>query len=150
MIREERDPAFWERVASHPACAAALMGIEPRHFAAEAVAELHIPLASENGGFIFVPRDAFGRVAELHTVFTPEGWGREAALAGKQALQIVFELFDLVITYERVGDWRTRPPRSFGFKPCGDAFEMSEATWRTWQLSRDSWRGSPAHARVMN
>lgn len=148
MIREERDPAFWERIASHPACAPALHGVEPEHFATEAVQHPMLPLASEHGGFVFVPRDAFGRTVELHTLYTPEGWGREAAAAGKAALQRVFETYDLVITYERDGDWRTRPPRSFGFRPCGSAFEMNGNTWRLWALSADGWRASPSCQRM--
>lgn len=150
MIRIERDPAFWERVASHPAVAPSLMGIEPQHFAVEAVGELLLPLASEHGGFVFVPRDAMGRVVELHTLYTPEGWGREAAMAGKAALAVVFDRYDLVLTYERIGDWRTRPPRSFGFRPCGEAFEMYDTQWRTWQLSREGWRVSPVFSRSVN
>lgn len=149
MIREERNAAFWERIASHPACAVSLMGIEPQHFAAEAVVEPLLPLASEHGGFVFVPRDAYSRVVELHTLYTPEGWGREAALAGKLALQVVFERFDLVITFERTDDWRTRPPKSFGFRPCGEPFEFGGVQWRTWSVSREAWRLSPAYQRVV-
>lgn len=126
------------------------MGIEPAHFAREAVGDLLLPLAAEHGGFIFAPRDALGRVVELHTLFTPEGWGREAAMAGKQALAMVFDRYDLVVTYERVGDWRTRPPRSFGFKPCGGDFDMNDTTWRLWQLSREMWRASPACERGLH
>lgn len=150
MIREERDPAFWERVASHPSVRPSLMGIEPKYFAAEAVGDLHLPLASQNGGFIFVPRDAFGRIAELHTLYLPDGWGREVAVAGKEALAIVFDRFDLVVTYERADDWRTRPPKSFGFRPCGSPFDMNGLLWRTWSLSHDGWRASPAYARGVN
>jgi len=150
MIREERNPAFWERIASHPACKASLMGIDPKHFAKEAVGEHLLPLASEHGGFVFVPRDAYSRVVELHTLYTPEGWGREAAAAGKQALLVVFDRYDLVITYQRVDDWRTRPPKSFGFRACGEAFEKDGILWRTWSLSKEQWTQSPAYERVVN
>lgn len=145
MIREERDPAFWERIASHPVCAEALMGVEPRFFAEAAVAEPLLPLASEHGGLVFVPRDGFGRVLELHSLYTPEGWGREVLFASKAAFRLVFERADLVLTYERVGNWRTRPPRSFGFRPVGDEFVRDGVSWRLWQLSRDGWVSAPAN-----
>jgi len=146
MIREERDPAFWERIARHPACAESLAGVDPREFAEMAVTHM-LPLAATHGGFLFVPCAGWARVVELHTLFTPEGWGREAARAGKEALGVVFDRYDLVVTYEQVGAWRTQPPRSFGFKVCGEEFEMHGHKWRTWEVSKEQWRASASYQR---
>lgn len=147
MTLTPRTAAFWRDVAAHPAVARTLLGADPEDVALIATTPPAIALAAEHGGFILQPRDAFGRVLELHTMFTPEGWGREAASAAKEMFTTVFADADMVVTYENVNDWRARPPLSFGFRPCGGEFERMGETWRTWSLSADAWRTSPAFIR---
>ena len=144
MIAENRDPTFWTRIASHPACAGALHG-----FAAEGVGQLAqgesaVPLASENGGFLFLALDALKTTYELHTLFTPEGWGREVNRSAKEALQA----FDwrAILTFE-TADRQTQPPRSFGFVSLGPkSSPIGDLT--VWLLTRPAWEASKAFARL--
>jgi hypothetical protein len=108
-----------------------------------------MPLASEHGGFMFVRQDAFGFVCELHTLFTPEGWGREVSAAAKQAFNAVFLLnYQAVITLEVRANPRSQPPRSYGFAQAGD-WRMSPAgEVRLWVLTRAAWEASPANRRA--
>lgn len=151
MIREERDPAFWIEVATHPEVEPHITFGGSIDRLPEVITQPHVtPLASANGGFLFVRIDAIGRVHELHTVYRPEGWGREVLIAAKAAFQRMFESgAQLITTYEVFGWWRSRPPLSFGFKPCGDfapAPDMPDL--RTWILTRDAWCASAAHRRM--
>lgn len=148
MIREERDPGFWQKVAEHP--------LVVRHvFLGSSVLDLSeiiahptvTPLAAEHGGFLFVRLDGMGRVFELHTLFTPEGWGREVLTAAKQAFAQIFDAgAQLVTTYEIEGWWRSRPPKSFGFTRAGgfQPIPQIEASVSTWVLTSDGWAASPA------
>lgn len=140
-----RDPAFWLAVSDHPVVAE-LMG---RTFS---VAEMQsvvgrpnvVPLASANGGFIFFGLDSSQRVYELHTLFRPEGWGREVHAAAKQAFNRMFAgPCEIIVTNQMAENPHSQPPRSFGFRapsgfapsPFGDA--------KTWLLTRDAWVASP-------
>lgn len=143
MIREERDPAFWVKVASHPQVRETLLGMDPEAVGPMAVAERTLPLAAEHGGFLFFTLDGFGRAVELHTLFTPEGWGREVHRASKAAFNRVFETAQVVVTYEVENSWRSRPPRSFGFKAAGDFGPTPIGSLRTWILTKNAWRASP-------
>ncbi len=104
-----------------------------------------LPLASEHGGFLFSRTDATGFIAELHTLFMPEGWGREALSAGVQSLGVVWALgFQLVGTFEAEANLRSRPPRTFGFRQCGDWRATPIGALRLWTLSLSDWTNSPA------
>ena len=144
MIIEDRDPAFWVRVASHPALAHTLGGYEPELIAL--LPERAIALRAEHGGFIFLPADSFGRAYELHTLFTPEGWGREAFEAARQAFDLIFARADLVITHE-TDHPQSRPPRTFRFVRIGDRQETAHGPVRLWMLTREAWMSSPARSR---
>lgn len=143
-LRVERDPQFWLEVASHPAVAG-LMGVSTNFAAlAQIVGNPAIlPLAAEHGGFLFVQRDSLGRVLELHTLFTPEGWGREVHGAAKEAFSRVFRDADLVFTAQMEANSRSQPPRSFGFRPIGEFVPTSFGSARTWILTGDAWKASP-------
>lgn len=147
MIREERDPWFWNRVANHPEVA-------PHVFVRDldqiVTHESILPLASEHGGFLFCRLDTFGRFWELHTLYTPEGWGKEVLLAAKAAFRRVFEVGQVVTTYEVEGWWRSRPPRSFGFTQAGEfrAVPDMDIALSTWVLTKAAWEQSPACRRV--
>jgi len=107
------------------------------------------PLRAEHGGFLFVAQGGLGRVYELHTLFTPEGWGREVAAAAKSAFRHMFDGgAQIVTTYEVEGWFRSRPPRSFGFRPVGDFAPSPFGSLRTWILTADAWAGSPACRRM--
>lgn len=148
MIREDRSE-FWSRLAEHPM-------VRP-HIGSGNTADLDqfvalpvvTPLRSENGGFLFVKLDAFGRVYELHTIYHPDGWGREVLKAAKEAFAEMFSRgAQVVATYEVEGWWRSRPPLSFGFRPAGDFAPAGELTLRTWTLTRAAWDASPARRRM--
>lgn len=149
-LREERDPGFWNRVANHPEVAPHVLMGHGVDFG-PIVSNLGVlPLASEHGGFLFSRLDALGRCWELHTLYTPEGWGREVLLACKAAFRRVFEQGDVVVTYEVEGWWRSRPPKSFGFTRANDFRAAPDlgAALSTWVLTKAAWEQSPACRRA--
>jgi hypothetical protein len=154
VIRVERDPAFWSRIAAHPAMAGALMGATPEAVGAWAQREEVLPLASAHGGFLLTRLDPLGMVAELHTLFTPEGWGREVVLAGISAIGAVWMCgFQTIVTLEMRANPRSRPARTFGFQRCGEWKATPWGDARQWLVTRESWNASPAsqrRARALN
>ncbi len=149
MIRIERDPGFWERVASHPAVTAALLGFEPAVVSRLCVSPRALPYAAPHGGYIFIRLDASGFACELHSLFTPEGWGREAHQAGIEAAGAIWRLgFQLIQTLEIAGNPRSRPPRSFGFRPAGEFRPSPAGAARLWTLSWADWSARPATRRT--
>jgi hypothetical protein len=150
VIRVERDPAFWARVASHPAVAPVLLGMDPAAVGRIAAQPDVLPLASAHGGFLFIRRDVAGFVCELHTLFTPEGWGREALVAGMSAIEAVWITgYQAVITFEAQANPRSRPPRTFGFARAGDWRASPIGPLRLWTLSHQAWDASPAKRRLV-
>jgi hypothetical protein len=147
VIRLERDSAFWFEIASHPAVRGAVMGLDPQAVAEAALRPTLLPLASDNGGFLFGQMDAMGVVRELHTLYRPAGWGREVAGAAKQAFAWVFQTAQVVVTYEMQANEKSRPPRSFGFTPAGEWQMTAAGALRAWVLTRAAWELSPAHRR---
>lgn len=144
MIREERDPEFWVRVAQHPAVEALLGNHSPEQIASIVASERVIPLAAEHGGFLFLGLDMSARAYELHTLFTPEGWGREVHGAAKEAFNRMFAgSCAVIITMQMQDNARSQPPRSFGFIGVGDFEPSPFGISRTWILTRDAWANSP-------
>lgn len=150
MIHVERDPFFWSQVASHPA-------VEPHVLFGQRLDwsfvqnEGLIPLASEHGGFLFFKCDGPGRVYELHTLFTPEGWGSEVSSSAKQAFDHVFAKgVQIVTTLEMQENRRSQPPKSFGWKSSGgfDIVQGLDQLGKTWFLTADAWEDSPAKKRA--
>ena len=146
-LREERDPAFWLEIASHPSLRDTLMGLAPADIAEIAVRPNILPLASANGGFFFGKVDGLGMVLELHSLFRPEGWGREAAISAKQALQWVFRTAQAITTYEVQGNAHSRPPVSYGFVKAGEWQATDVGMLRLWVLTRAAWDLSPSKRR---
>lgn len=143
-IREERDPAFWMGIASHPEVQSLLGNFSPEHMAALISLPTLTPLAAEHGGFLFVALDGAQRIQELHTLFTPAGWGREVHAAAKMAFNRMFAGDAQVIaTYQMEHNPKSQPPRSFGFLPVGDFAPSPFGSARTWILTRDAWAASP-------
>ena len=148
MIRIERDPAFWTAVATHPALGEGLLGLDPAEVGGIVRRPHVLPLAAEHGGFIFARLDPMGFVCELHTLFTPEGWGREALAAGIAAINAVWLVgFQLITTFEVRDNPRSRPPRSFGFTLAGDWRDGPYGALRLWSLGREAWTQSPGMRR---
>jgi hypothetical protein len=144
-IRVERDPAFWTAIAAHPAVALQLRGMDPASVGALAVRRDFIPLAAEHGGFLLQRRDeAFGFAWELHTLFTPEGWGRAAVVAGVEALGLMFGgQACLISTLEVKSNPRSRPWKGFGFVPAGEDWTETEfGELRLWLLTKSAWLDS--------
>lgn len=140
-----RDVGFWDAVARHPEVAPFIfMGREPETLAPLIQDPRSKPYASDHGGVLFLPVDALGFVVEMHTLFTPEGWGREVALNGKRFVQDVFQSVSLILTHEQEGHWRSRPPRSHGWVQCGDFKDAGFShRLRLWALTREAWIASP-------
>lgn len=151
MVTEDRDPAFWCGVYEHPSVKPHV-GLGRQIEIAEIVADQRVtPLRATHGGFLFIQLDGLGRIYELHTMFTPEGWGREVLHAAKAAFCMMFERgADLITTFEVAGHKQSQPPRTFRFEPAGAfAFEASlNAELRTWALRRQAWEESPARQRM--
>lgn len=146
-VVEDRDPAFWARVAEHPEVAPHISLGRSIDLAPLLADSRVTALRAVNGGFIFFQLDALGLVQDLHTLFTPEGWGREVLFAAKDAFREVFRRgAQLVVTHEVQGWWRSRPPRSFRFVPS--AHEFTPTTYgglKIWTLSREAWERAPAN-----
>lgn len=151
MIRLERDPAFWVGVASHPAVAQALAGMAPAAVASIVARDDVLPLAAEHGGYLFRRLDPLGHICELHSLFTPDGWGREALTAGLQAINAVWIAgYQLVTTHQVRANPRSQPPRTFAFTPAGDWRPSPIGDVRLWTLSRLAWESSPAARRHLS
>lgn len=151
MIRENRDADFWTEVFNHPEVNPHVaLGYDLDMRAVVSSAQV-TPLRAEHGGFLFIRLDGLGRVYELHTMFTPEGWGREVLLSAKAAFTEMFGRgAQLITTYEVAGNWRSQPPKTFRFAPCGEFQHAPQlgVDLRTWALSRAAWEASPARQRM--
>lgn len=140
-----RDVAFWDRIAQHPEVAPHIfMGRAPETLAPLIENPAARPYASANGGVIFLPVDHFGFVVEMHTLYVPEGWGREVAVNGKAFVQDMFRTASLILTYEQEGHWRSSPPRSHGWQASGDFKDAAMlCRLKLWVLTREAWVASP-------
>jgi hypothetical protein len=149
-VVEARDPVFWRQVFEHPEVKPKV-GLGHALDIAALVADRRVtPLRARHGGYLFVQLDGLGRVYELHSLFTPEGWGREALLAAKAAFTLMFAAGAHVITTMEVrGNRRSQPPRSFRFRPAGGfaAAAPFKDEFRSWVLTRDDWENSPVNRR---
>jgi len=146
-LRIERDPAFWTAVAAHPAVREGLRGVAAEAIGRLALDERIIPLAAVHGGFLIQRLDALGFVGELHTLFTPEGWGREAHDAGMRMVDAVFACgLRVIVTFETEHK-QSRPPRTSGFVPAGAWRDSPVGQLRQWVLSEAAWKTSPAYER---
>lgn len=148
MIRVERDPAFWTAVAAHPDLAGLLGGLDPERVGRLATRPEFLPLAAGHGGFLLQRRDELGFTWELHTLFTPGGRGREAVLAGVEALDLLFGSHAcLISTCEVRANPRSRPWKGFGFQAAGGWAETPVGALRLWILTKAAWAESRAAKR---
>lgn len=147
IVREERDPAFWQRVILHPAVRHVAYG-QDLDIAGIVGNPRILPFATEHGGVIFAQLDSLGRMYEMHRAYEPEGWGVEAYLGLVQALGALFRRgADVVVTYETEHP-QSRKPRSFGFRPAGDFQPSTLGPARTWVLTREAFHQSPVWRRA--
>lgn len=150
MIREDRDVGFWHGVYEHPAVKPYVSLGHDLDLAAILGNPWVTPLRAEHGGFLFVRLDGLGRVHELHTLFTPEGWGREVLTALKAAVERMFQNgAQIITTYDVEGYAKSRPPLTFRFASAGDyAPTHLGPRLRSWVLTRNAWEVSPARQRM--
>lgn len=143
-VRLERSPEFWRELVAHPDLAHVNEGMTSD--IGEMVGRDNIiPMASENGGYLFCQVDPLGRVYDLHAAYKPEGRGREASSALKASLDALGA--DVVIVAETRNPM-SRPPRSFGFRVAADWRNSSVGDIRTWSVTLADWRRSPAYRRA--
>jgi hypothetical protein len=148
MIRIERNPAWWAGIAAHPAVLATLGEVSPDDVGRLVARGDVLPLAADNGGYIFARGDPAGFVCELHSLFTPAGWGREALVAGVEAINAVWiSGYQAVTTFEVQANPRSQPPRTFGFVRAGDWRDTRIGALRLWVLTKEAWIASPASRR---
>lgn len=151
MIREDRDYRFWQRVVDHPEVKPHVGLGQDLDMAAAMANPAVTPLRSENGGFLFLRLDHRGKLQELHTMYLPQGWGREVFHALAAAVEEMFTRgADLIVTTEVDDNWRSRPPKTFRFEPSGSFAPAPGFTqlFRTWHLTRAAWDASPARRRI--
>lgn len=139
-----RDPAFWDAIANHPDVAPyVFMGRQGSSLAGLVDHDGCLPLASENGGLLFIRMDLVGLVRELHTMYRPEGWGREVAKHAPAFMDEAFNHCSLITTHEQEGRKQTRPPLSHGWKPVGDYKDCGlPYKIRLWILPKEAWYAS--------
>lgn len=135
---------FWRDVALHPEVHPHVsLGLDVDWWSPLLGSPAVRVFQSDHGGYFLAQLDPLARVWELHAAFKPEGWGREANRTLKAALRDL-GAWDVVLATEVEGNWRSRPPKSFGFRPSAP----SDGQFRTWILTRDAWDRSPARGRM--
>lgn len=151
-LQVNRDPDFWARIATHPEVSGhVLTGCDVGALQALVTNPLVLPLANESGGFLFRNLDGLGLVLELHTLFTPDAWGREVAMVARQAFGRIFTNgARVVVTHEQIGWWRSRPPKSHGWAASGENTPTVVGEVRLWFLTQERWSQSPAGRRWRN
>jgi hypothetical protein len=138
------DADFWRGIAEHPAVKPLVsFGTDFDWWTPLLTHPAVSVVRGDHGGYFLVCLDPLGRIFDLHAAITPEGWGRAANALLKRALADLGG-WDVVLATEVDGNWRSRPPRSFGFRPAA----ATEGQYRTWILARDAWENSPARRRM--
>jgi hypothetical protein len=148
LIREERDPAWWQRIADHPAVAPTIYLTGERVSFGPALARPEVvPLAATHGGLWFVWD---GKVCELHAMFLPAGQGHEANAALKLGYEEMIQRGAEGFRVSEVEGVKTsRPPKSHGWRLEGEfAPGPLNLSLRHWGLSVAAWRASPAYRRM--
>lgn len=142
MIR--RDEGFWRPVIEHPEVAPHVsLGSDLDWLPVLLGSPDCLPFACEHGGYFFVQTAPLARLWDLHAAFLPSGWGRAAHDLLRTSLRRL-RGWDLITVSEVSGNWRSRPPRSFGFRPAAP----EQDGFRTWVLTRTAWEQSPAFRRM--
>lgn len=105
------------------------------------------PLRKTNGGFVFV--DIAPNAQEVHVSFLPEERGKPIAAAFRETFLQKMQEKELIVAHEWEDNWRSKPPRSYGFVPDG-VFNKSIVGVRCkrWVLTRDAWERSPVFRKL--
>lgn len=146
MIRLERSPEFWRAISEHEAVKPHTK-LDPSDWTPFLARTDVRPFASANGGHLFAAMDCLGRAWELHSLFLPQAWGQEVNAALKGSLRLL-GAWDLIVTHEVAGWWRSRPPKSYGFRIAGPFHSSPIGELRTWTLTRAAWEQSPVRRRM--
>ena len=146
-VRIDRNPRFWADVFEHPEVKPfAHPGCDLETMLEDARVT---PFRTQHGGYLFLASDVIGRAYDLHAAYMPGGWGREAHGALLGALADMFVRGAQVLTAHEVAtNWKSRPPRSFGFRPAGDFAPTAFGELRTWVLTKAMFEASPARSRL--
>jgi hypothetical protein len=93
------------------------------------------------GGFVFVDKPDG---VEIHVAFLPDFWGRSLAMSFRDVFQKVMAGGRNIIAHEWADNWRSMPPRSYGFVEDG-VFENTEfgVACKRWVLTPETWYRSP-------
>lgn len=139
-----RDASFWDEIAQHPEVSPhVFMGRKPDTLSPIVEHPGVLPLSSQNGGLLFIGIDPLGMVRELHTMYRPEGWGREVAVNSKAFIAQAFEECSLITTNEQEGYWRSQPPKCQGWVSSGDFREVGLGKrLRLWVLTKEAFFAS--------
>lgn len=151
-LQENRDPLFWDDVQSDPAVhfAFSRSGIRIR-LAELAASPLYRVFTGANGGFLFCDMEPTRRFYVLHAAFKQKAWGREPWEVGRRAAKTLFDEGAVALTnLQREGEWRQRPPRSFGWVALSDFEPVRDRDYRakSWILTREMWYHSTAYGRM--
>lgn len=93
------------------------------------------------GGFVFVDKpDGL----EIHVAFLPDFWGRPLAISFRNVFTKVMALGKTVVAHEWEDNWRSKPPRSYGFVEDG-VFKSTDfgVSCKRWFLTPEAWYNSP-------
>ena len=123
MIRPSRDAAFLNRVVNDPSVLPHVnLGLTGQLDMTPLVEDQrNVFLANEWGGFLFIDKGEF--VYEVHTQFLPEGRGKSAVRAARDAADYMFTMTDAlrIDTYVQfdnpAAEWLSR---ATGFKKWGE------------------------------
>ncbi len=100
----------------------------------------------DGGGFVFVEKEGY---EEIHVAFLPEYWGRPLALAFRDCFMRKMQQAETIVAHEWEDNWRSRPPRSYGFVPDGVFIDSNiGARCKRWVLTRDAWMRSPVFRKI--
>jgi hypothetical protein len=132
MIAPSKDAEFLNRVVNHPAVHPYVsFGIKGDLDLTALVADpRNVFLANEWGGFLFIRKADY--VYEVHTQFVPEGRGKRALRAAKDAADYMFSRTDClrIDTYVQLdnpaAEWLTR---AVGFRKWGEANILGHACY---------------------
>jgi hypothetical protein len=102
VIREERDPGYWARIANDGAVRPTLGGEGPLDFTEIIQRPDVVALAAPHGGFVFL--NIWPTRWELHTMFLPEGRGRNVLRSFGAAAQHMFTATDCAEIVTKAAD----------------------------------------------
>lgn len=153
QLRLQRDPDFWIRVAGDANARVSLLGKTPEFVAQVAQHPRCIPLATAHGGFLLSQLDDLARGFDVHAIFESERPYRETYDAASALFTMLFRGAHYVTVHEIEGDAAFTPPKSFGFRLAADwsdgVLEDAKIRSRTWILTANDWRESPAGRRAI-